>query len=335
MDSILPWQDSLWHSLHAYLDSQRIPQAILLSGAPGLGKRALADLYAAALLCLHPLPTRMACGHCAACKLLAAGTHPDYLVLEPDEPGKAIGIDKIRQLIVRLALKPQFEAYRMVIIQPADLLNTASANAFLKCLEEPTERSCFVLITAYPARLPATIRSRCQHIPCSAPDQKLAEQWLRQQGAGEDAGQLLRIARGAPLLAKQYADRRIMQIRRDCFQSWQQLAAGKLNPLSLAEEWQKQAEVEPVVLIEWLTSWVMDIIKLSHQVEATKIDNQDFKTVLQKLASGLTLTALYQYYDKLLRSRTLLATQLNRQLLMEQILIDWLQLNMGQSLNPD
>jgi DNA polymerase-3 subunit delta' len=329
MNNILPWQYSTWQSLQAYISSQRIPQAILLSGSPGLGKRRLADIYAAALLCLEPLPTRLACGSCNACKLLAADTHPDYLVLEPDEPGKAIGIDKIRQLIIKLALKPQFDAWRMVIVQPADLLNTASANAFLKCLEEPTERSCFMLITAQPTKLPATIRSRCQKVAFAAPDRLLAEQWLRQQGAAEDAGQLLRLAHGAPLLAKQYVDREIMLIRRDCFQSWQQLAFGKCSPLLVADAWQKQQNVEPDVLMDWQISWVMDIIKLVHRVDDSEIENQDFKTVLQKLAAKLTLAPLYHYYDKLLSGRALLATQLNRQLLLEQILIDWLQLNTG------
>ncbi|MDD4914200.1 MAG: DNA polymerase III subunit delta' [Methylococcales bacterium] len=333
MQDILPWQQSLWHALQGYIASQRIPQAILLTGSAGLGKRRLAELYTGVLLCLDPLPTHRACGACAACKLLAADTHPDYLLLEPEEPGKTIGIDKIRQLIVRLALKPQFEAFRLVIIQPADMLNKASANAFLKCLEEPTERTCFILISEQAAKLPATIRSRCQKIHCPAPDEKLALPWLEQQGVGEDAGLLLRIAHGSPLLARQYAERQMIQIRQGCFQAWRQVAAGKTGPLQLADEWQKQQNVEPAVLLDWQIGWIMDIIKLLQQTDAAEIANPDFKNPLQVLAGQLALKPLYLYYDTLLRHKALLATQLNRQLLFERLLVDWARLNTG--LHPD
>jgi DNA polymerase-3 subunit delta' len=327
MNNILPWQQTVWQALQGYISSQRIPQAILLSGSAGLGIRQLADYYAAGLLCLAPDASRQACGHCTACKLLAAGTHADYQVLAPDEPGKAIGIDKIRQLIVKLALKPQFEAYRLVIIEPAEQLNVAAANAFLKCLEEPTERTCFILISGQPSKLPATIRSRCQKIACTVPDTEQAVQWLRQQGLGDEAGLLLRIAGGAPLLAKQYAERQILPLRNDYFHSWLQIAMGKGNPLPLADQWQKQQDVELSILFDWQISWVTDIIKLIQQADIADLDNQDLNTALRQLSSKLCLQSVFLFYDKLLRSRSLLATQLNRQLLLEQTLIDWLQLN--------
>lgn len=323
----LPWQQELWQHLQAYIEQKRIPQALLLSGPAGLGKRRLADAYAGLLLCRTPASNKQACGICASCKLLKANTHPDYLSIEPDEPGKALGIDKIRQLIIKLALKPQYEGYRVVIIQPADSLNTASANAFLKCLEEPTERTCLILISDQPSRLPPTIRSRCQKINCELPDSQLVVAWLTAQGINQDTEQLLKMSQGAPLLAKQYAEQQFSPLRLEYFKLWLQIANGKTNLLTVAEQWHKQDSIELSMLIAWMSSWIKDIVKLAHGIDAVEIDNPDFKKPLQALAERLNLKPLFQYYDTLLRSRSQLTTQINKQLLVERLLIDWSQLN--------
>ena len=324
---IFPWQQAVWQHLTAYIEQQRVPQALLLVGASGLGKRHLADIYAGALLCQTPPAAGVACGLCVACNLYHAQTHADYLVIEPDEAGKAIGIDKIRQLTVKLALKPQYDGFRFVIIQPADSLNTASANAFLKCLEEPTERTCFILITDQPAKLPATIRSRCQKISFAAADPQVAVDWLTAQGVLEHGEQLLGLAQGAPLLAKAYADQGLMQYRHTYFQDWLDIAAGKTNLLLVAEKWQKQEIVALTVLLTWLSSWIVDIVKLQCQSAELEIYNADFKKPLQALAERLELNRLFPFYDKVLRSRSQLSTQANKLLLLESLLIDWLHLN--------
>lgn len=324
---VYPWQQAVWRHLAGYIKQQRIPQAILLTGAPGLGKRHLAEVYVGALICHTPSSEGFACGTCAACKLYQANTHPDYLTIEPEEPGKTIGIDKIRQLIVKLALKPQYEAHRLVIFQPADALNTASANAFLKCLEEPSERTCFILISDQPSKLPATIRSRCQKIHCERPDDIVAKDWLAQQGIKNDAEQLLTMAQGSPLLARQYAEHHFISLRREYFEAWLQIALGKGDLLSIAEQWQKQETVDLSVLLAWLAGWLADIVKLAQGIDVAGLENPDFKKPLQALAERLELKRLFQYYDTVLKSRSQLATQINKQLLTEGLLINWAQLN--------
>lgn len=327
--AIYPWQEVIWRHLIDYVEQQRIPQALLISGAAGIGKRHLADVYARSLLCHSPLADHSACGVCQGCKLWTAQTHPDYLLIEPDEPGKGIGIDKIRQLIVKLALKPQFTAYRVVIIDPADLMNTASANAFLKCLEEPTERTCHVLLTDKPARLPATIRSRCQTLHCGLPDKAIATQWLQQQGIYENIDLLLSLAQGAPLLAKQYAEQNVIGIRAACFQNWMLVAEGKSNLITLAEQWQKQDKLELNVLLTWIISWVVDMIKVAHRADLNRLQNPDQKKSLQALGRRLELKNVYGFYDSLLVAKSQLSTQINKQLMLEQLLIRWSQLTTG------
>lgn len=327
MNSIYPWQQTVWRHLLGYVEQQRIPQALLMSGGAGLGQRHLADVYARALLCHARQADGQACGRCQSCHLLDAQTHPDYLPIEPDEPGKAIGIDKIRQLIVKLALKPQFEAYRVVVIEPADNLNTASANAFLKCLEEPTERTCIILLSEQPGRLPATIRSRCQIIACPMPDTELALDWLKAQGVEQNAKLLLDLAQGAPLLAKQYAEQQLVEVRREYFTQWLQIAEGKYNFSLAAEQWQKQERLELPVVLAWMIGWIVDITKCALHGEGARLRNPDLKKSLQALAERLELKDLFRFYDLLLTARSQLATQVNKQLLLEQLLIGWSQLN--------
>ncbi|MCK9606258.1 MAG: DNA polymerase III subunit delta' [Methylomonas sp.] len=325
--AIYPWQQAVWRHLLSYIELQRIPQALLVTGLSGIGKRHLAVAYGRALMCQAPLNDYAACGSCQSCKLFEAQTHPDFLLVEPDEPGKAIGIDKIRQLIVKLALKPQFDRYRVVIISPADGLNNASANAFLKCLEEPTARTCLILLTEKPSRLPATIRSRCQVVACDAPERDIAVHWLKQQGAGENSDVLLGLSQGAPLLAREYARQNFITVRQDYFDAWLQVAEGKKNLLALAEQWQKPAALELNVLLTWMLGWVADLIKFAAQIESDQLRNSDLKKPLQALAKRLELKRLYPFYDSLLIARSQLSTPINKQLLLEQILISWSQLN--------
>ncbi len=327
MISIYPWQQAVWQHLLGYIEQQRVPQALLVSGPTGLGRRHLLECYARSLLCRSLASDGQGCGHCQSCKLLEAQTHPDFLMIEPDEPGKGIGIDKIRQLIVKLALKPQFETYRVVILQPADMLNTASANAFLKCLEEPTERTCLILLSEQPSRLPATIRSRCQKIALSRPDSELAKNWLVSQGINRDAELLLNLAQGAPLRAKQYAEQDFIATRQAYFAQWLQLIQGKTNVVLVAEQWQKQEKLDLTVVLIWMTSWVSDIAKYAQSGDVDQVQNPDLKKSLQALAERLELKPLYQFYDALLLARVQWVTQVNKQLLLEQLLINWSQLN--------
>lgn len=320
---ILPWHREKWDLFASYQQQQRIPQALLLMGNKGLGKKLLATRFAQSLLCNNQLETGLYCGQCHSCKLFRANTHPDYFMLQPTEPGKDITIGQIRELITKLTLKPQFEGYRVVVISPADQLNRAAANGFLKCLEEPTERTILILVTDRPATLPATIRSRCQILKIHCPDRREAIQWLQDLNTPGDLQVLLSLSHGSPCLAKQYADQETLGLRKDCFSAWIQLSQQKTNPVAVAKEWYKLENIE---LLSWMTSWVMDLIKYVYQVESGTFYNPDLQQPLQELAQKLELTGLFKFYDLLLQSKQRLDTQLNKQLLFEDLLINWSQI---------
>ncbi len=323
----LPWLQASWGQLNNYISQNRLPQALLIVGNKGLGKFQLAEVFAQTLLCTSPLPNAVACGECKSCTLFTAQTHPDYSVIEPEEEGKVIGISVIRQLTARLQLKPQFESHRVVIITPADSLTNASANAFLKYLEEPTERTCLVLITDKPSKLPATIISRCQKLHIPIPDETIVRAWLKQQSILENNDLLCMLSQGAPLLAKKIAENSTLKLRSECFNNWSTLTGSEESLISIAEQWQKLDKADIDLLLFWLITWVMDIIKLKYQQKPIKIVNQDLITNLQEMADKLDLKCLYKYYDLLLQSQQRFGTQLNKKLMFEEILILWTKLN--------
>jgi len=326
---VLPWQQPQWEHLRSYIAQKRIPQALLISGNKGLGKQQLANQFAGALFCATPQANGIACGFCSSCLLVNAETHPDFIQVQPEEPGKGITIGQIRSLIVRLTLKPQFDTYRVVIINPADKMNNAAANAFLKCLEEPTERTLIILVTEKPAKLPATIISRCQKLTIATPDKETVIDWLAETlQCNADAHKTLRgnvaLAQGAPLLALDYANDETLSLRNDCFSAWTAIARQLKSPVIVAEDWHK---LPASPLIFWMTSWVIDLIKCSYRAQVENLYNPDLNRQLQELSERLELKGLYKFYDLLLLSRQRLDTQINKQLLFEEILIQWHELN--------
>jgi len=316
-----PWLKSYWLHLVSYVKQERIPQALLINGVAGLGKQQLALYYAQYLICLNQ-SENVFCGHCASCKLFMANTHPDFMMLEPEEPGKVIGIDLVRQLITKLTLKPQYSGYRVVLINPAEKMNTSAANAFLKCLEEPPERTVFLLHTESMQQLPATIISRCQKLLLASPGVDSTSLWLQEHGVTKQQKLLLNLAQGAPLLALAYAKGELAEQRNQSFSDWQGIILHHTCPVTLAEKWYKLPATQ---LLGWLISWTEDLIKCHFIIKQSLLSNNDLEKDLHDLAKRLNLKLLFEFYNLLLKATYRLQTALNKQLLFEEILIIWSQ----------
>ncbi|KZC19883.1 DNA polymerase III subunit delta', partial [Rhodanobacter denitrificans] len=204
----LPWHAEHWTRLQARRQRDALPHALLLCGAAGLGKRAFAQRFVQGLLCAEPVDGD-ACGHCRSCLLLNAGSHPDVVTLgfglrKDGVQRSEIVVDQIRELSARLAMASQFGGWQVALIDPADAMNPAAANALLKTLEEPAAQTMLILLADAPWRLPQTIRSRCQRIEFQLPVTADALAWLQAEGARDAAGALA-AAGGNPGLAKAWA----------------------------------------------------------------------------------------------------------------------------------
>ena len=192
----------------AFLDAigrGRLHHAWLISGPRGIGKRRFADWAALSLLSasasMDEPPADSEAAH-----LLASGAHPDHRLLTPPEEGRgsataSIIVDQVRALADFLHSHPAIAPWRTLIVDSIDDMNPNTANAFLKELEEPGERTVYLLVSHAPARLLPTIRSRCRMLRLFPLADGEARAVLRESNpdlADAERESLLRLADGAP-----------------------------------------------------------------------------------------------------------------------------------------
>jgi DNA polymerase-3 subunit delta' len=142
-----------------------VSHAWLFTGPPGSGRSVAAKAFAAALQC----ETGEGCGTCPGCRTAMAGTHADVHFVEPE--GLSISVAEMRALVQISARRPTGARWQVVIITDADRLTEGAANALLKAVEEPPERTVFLLAAPsdHPEDVPVTIRSRCRHLGLRTP----------------------------------------------------------------------------------------------------------------------------------------------------------------------
>ncbi len=313
-----PWHRDVLTALVEQARAGRLPHALLLSGVAGIGKLRLARALAQALLCQQP-QSGQACGQCHACHLTAAGSHPDYQQLSPEEAGKAIKIDQVRDLVQFGSRTPQYDGYRVAVIAPAHAMNRNAQNALLKTLEEPGERTLLLLVSDQPARLLATVRSRCQQRVLAVPDATQARQWLEEQiGQSERAAALLALAGGAPLQALALDGSDWFAERSKLLNQCLALLAGR-QPVSLVA--QQFAAQDADGMLSALYSWTHAALAFRAR-GAEPSDSQlaeGIKTLAQRAGSRRLLT----FAEQLVVSRRWLASgsNPNRELLFEQLLL--------------
>ncbi len=318
----MEWLQQYWDRLNRVRLQGRLPHALLISGQAGVGKRALAERFAHALLCEQPAANGRPCAHCTACGWLQAGTHPDLLWLEPDELGKVIKVDQVRALISELCMTSHTGRYKVAIVQPADDMNRNAANSLLKTLEEPTENTLLLLLTALPGRLPATIRSRCQQLQVALPDAPSAQRWLQAEGmTGDQITRYLMLANGAPLRARQLAETDSVGVRTQRLEQLLALSRAKLDPVEIAREWMGEGERQS---LEWWQGWIQDIIRWQ-QGGRTPLE-PEMAQKLQGVAGAVDCRHLFDLSDKLAVALEGLNSGLNRQLILEDLLIFWARL---------
>lgn len=219
----LPWLEPLlWQA------RQQRAHALLLHGPQGVGQFDLAVTIAQAWLCEAADPATRPCGGCASCRLVQAHSHPDLLVLLPEalqeplgwaaadadagseragktkQPSKEIKVEAVRAAVQFAETTSARGRAKVVVLHPAERMNSVSANALLKTLEEPPGTARFLLSCAAPDALLPTIRSRCQSLALALPPIEQAGAWLAGQGVS-DAAVMLAAAGGQPQEAFEWA----------------------------------------------------------------------------------------------------------------------------------
>src|SRR3990167_2099211 len=274
----------------------RLPHALLFLGEKGTHKARCAEYFARALLCTAVTESGDPCNVCPRCRQVMHNTHPNVLWVQPEEKSTVIKIDQIRAIndfVYQTALQ---DGMRIVIIHPADALNIMAANALLKTLEEPPKDTLLILISDQRGRhLPATVVSRCQRIvfPSLTKDERLA--FLLQQPG-----------------------------RQDLFQTLMQLAEAKSCPVQSAEVLQHH---DPLRLLDYFLSWMMDVLRLQLNSEALHVINEDYTDHLiqAKTKTQLKHNVNLMEYIQQLRMQLCDGINLNKQMMLEAIFVRWME----------
>ncbi len=238
--NLLPWLESAAARLASAQAAGRLPSALLIHAAPGVGVADLVLYFAQLRFCAETNPP---CGRCHHCRRVAAGEHPDFTVVGPDPESKLgqISVAQVRELGEQLALSSYEGRGTVVALDPADAMNRNAANALLKTLEEPRADAHLLLVTTSPSLLPATIRSRCQKLVVPAPGREAAIAWLSEQKPAHRADwpAVLELLGVAPLEAVDADVPHLLALRQEIRRLLDDSRHGRIDVIRAAEGWAK------------------------------------------------------------------------------------------------
>ncbi|MBP6563023.1 MAG: DNA polymerase III subunit delta' [Neisseriaceae bacterium] len=320
---IYPWHQTNWQDLAKQWQSK--PNAWLITGKALTGKTAFAEHLAQALLCEQPLADREPCGQCPSCHLMGQHSHPDFKLLTPfEEEGETnakklrqIKIDDVREALSFIQLTSHRGGMRVLLINPAETLNTQAANALLKALEEPPAGVLFILVCHNKDKLLPTIKSRCRQLPLTAPSPDVALAYLQAQGT-EHAEALLAFHHGAPLFEDE-PDHLAMRAELLNLLSQPRLIAC----LDYAAKFD-QKKWPLSLFLNWLQKWCLDLAQM--QQTARLGFYPEHQQALQQLAKKIDSLKLFAYLDSLNALAPYGQHTLNVKLQLEALLIDYLKL---------
>jgi len=318
LNALAVWQQAPLRRAFDALAGERLAHALLICGPRHIGKRAVADALAQALLCRERVDWH-ACGRCRNCELFAAGTHPDwnYISFEENEKTKVlrkeIVVEQIRDLGAWFSLTPQRGGAQVALIEPATAMNQNASNALLKTLEEPMRDRYLLLLCESPMQLSATIRSRCQRIALEPPSLPEGIAWLHARGhRGEIAEQALAAARGHPGLAAYWIEEGLLALRESVRADLTAIAAGRARTLEVATAWLADD------LTDQRLAFAADLAVDLHS-KALNASAQD----APRLTMAPDFQKLSAWFDAANRTRSLLRTPIRSDLALAGLLRDW------------
>lgn len=321
---LLPWHSAATEQLRQAWAANRLPHAILVQGADGLGKGSFAAWLSAAVLCEKSVDGKLdVCGTCASCALIKAGSHPDLYWVAPEAEKTQLSVDQVRAACEKLSKTSFRQGYKVAIIEPAHQMTPGAANSVLKTLEEPSPGSLLVLLTSRPSGLLPTVRSRCQKLTIARPSTAEAMTWLQNEAGKSVSPALLEFSGGAPLRALAYADGRFDALNQHMQKSLRDLLSGDADVTQVAAEWEKDALIDRLV---WLDLWLSSLARTTIAGTDDRVTFPGGPAHLPSPSRPLNISALYSMVDRTRALKAQLArTALQRELAVESWLIGLLE----------
>ncbi len=310
---LLPWLEPTLVRFDAARRAGNLGHAWLISGPAGVGKVNLALVLARRLLGHEGKPDELQPG--AALEAMAArrepaDRHPDLHWLHPEEDKETISVDQVRDITATFTLTAHRGGAKVVVIEPAEALTTAAANALLKTLEEPSPRGYLLLLSHQPGRLPATIRSRCQHVALPPPDADALARWLGLAPA--IVAEARRAVGSAPLAVAAAIQEENFSSFKNLENDLADLSQDKIDPQAVAQAW---AKGDTALALSWLKRRLHEAIRarLAQPQGPTEVTVPP-PTTLHNAWRALPTRALFDEYDRAEKLLNQLGSGLNVEL---------------------
>jgi len=271
--------------LRLALTSGRLHHAYLFVGPEGIGKRMLATALAQAVHC----GTKVGdfCGSCVNCTRITDGNHPDVRIIEPLAGKKEISIQQVREFERELNYRSFTGKRKIIIVDPATLMNLASQNALLKTLEEPPQDSLIILIASSAGGLLPTLRSRCLRISFAPLERAEIARYLRtKQGVTGDEVEFLAAMSMGSIGAALGLDREaFVQKRRVWAGIVGALKAGDFQSAVNASEVLAGNRDDALKFLAWTQSWYRDLLVYGVTGDDGGLVNLDMRKQIEQLAA--------------------------------------------------
>ncbi len=344
----MPFRDVIGHErpkmiLRAATEHDRVAHAYLFHGEERIGKRLVAIAFAQALSCESPSRSEPdACGTCRACRQVKSRAYPDFFVIEPDREqapstrsGQAnpqIKIEQVRELEDQIVYRPLVGPRKICLIDEADRMTPAAANALLKTLEEPPGHSLFLLVTSRPFALPATIRSRCHSIQFVTPPRRQVEAALTaRRGLSAPDARLLTLLTDARIGEAMETDLEAIRTAHNEFGALTSPAflrspAEVLTAAEILHKSDRAAEA-----LNWIARWSRDLLLVKVGADVEHLLNPERLSELREAASRIEVDGVLDLLDELERIERAGTRNINLQLALETVLLRLRDVLAGQS----
>lgn len=324
---LLPWLAPALQQFAAARERGQLGHAWLISGPAGLGKINLALVLASRLLGARTPPAAID-ADTALAALAARHTpqdhHPDLHWLHPEEDKQTISVEQVRDVIDALVLTAHRGHGKVVILEPAEALTPAAANALLKTLEEPSQDSYLLLLSHQPGRLAATIRSRCQHMKLAAPAAAAVADWLGVPPATVAGAQ--HAVGSAPLRIAAAVRGGDFSIFNKLLDDLTQICEDRADPLLVAGSWAKE---HAELALAWLERRLHEELRTRSGAGSTEVTVPAAAT-LHNAWRGVPTRTLFDQYQRAEQLHNLLGSGLNVELAL-QALLSGLVANRGRT----